>query len=197
VKHPPYHPLKGTRVVLDPISHADIETIRCWRNSPEVNRFFIWRGHISREQQEQWYRRVAKSGSDFFFVIRVAGRAVGLMEIKNIDWIKKQGEGGIFIAEESDRNSMVGIESLILISDFSFYELGLKKKTVRVLAENSRALRYNKSLGYREIGRQEIDTTDGPASVVLLELTEADYAGHAARIRRIIDVPPPDAANRA
>ena len=43
--------IKGKKVSLKLIQQEDIELIRNWRNSKDVNQFLIFRGHISKEQQ--------------------------------------------------------------------------------------------------------------------------------------------------
>ena len=178
--------LAGKHVELRSVREEDIERVRQWRNSPAINQYFIWRGHITPDGQQDWFRRISESENDYFFVIWCAGRPVGLTEIKNIDWVRSEGEGGTFIADEMDRNSHVSFESFVLLSDFVFYRLGLRTRTARVLTANRRALRYNLGLGYREVRRELIQTPAGEMEVAFLELTEADYRAQARKIKRLI-----------
>lgn len=48
---------------LRPLAHADIETLRRWRNDPALGRFLTPIPEITPEQQEQWYARYKADGS--------------------------------------------------------------------------------------------------------------------------------------
>ena len=50
--------IKGNKVSLKLIQQEDIELICKWRNSKDVNQFFIFRGYISKEQQKKWFEKI-------------------------------------------------------------------------------------------------------------------------------------------
>ena len=178
--------IKGNKVSLKLIQKEDIDLIRKWRNSKDVNQFFIFRGHISKEQQEKWFEKVSTSGRDYFFLIIVEGEPIGLTEIKNIDWDRREGETGIFIAKDEYKNTLVSFEASYLSGRHFFETLNLLKNKIEVLESNERALRYNKRLGFKEVGNRE-ETIDGKVcKVVLLEMSQNEYDKRAEKRERLL-----------
>lgn len=167
--------IKGKRVSLKLIQQEDIELIRNWCNSEDVNQFFIFPGYISKEQQKKWFEKVLTSGRDYFFLIIVDGEPIGLTEIKNIDWDRREGETGIFIAKDEYKKDLVSFEASYLIGKHFFETLNLRKAKIEILESNKRALRYNKALGFKEVGKRE-ETIDGEIyKVILLEISQNEY----------------------
>ena len=167
--------IKGNKVSLKLIQKEDIELIRKWYNSKDVNQFFIFREHISKEQQEKWFEKVSTSGRDYFFLIIVDGEPIGLTEIKNIDWDRREGGTGIFIAKDEYKNALVSFEASYLLGRHFFETLNLLKAKIEILESNKRALRYNKTLGFKEFGQREETIDGGICKVVLLSIDQNGY----------------------
>ena len=167
--------IEGKRVSLKLIQQEDIELIRNWCNPEDVNQFFILPGYISKEQQKKWFEKVLTSGRDYFFLIIVDGEPIGLAEIKNIDWDRREGETGIFIAKDEYKNNLFSFEASYLIGKHFFETLNMRKAKIEILDSNKRALRYNKALGFKEVGKRE-ETIDGEiCKVILLEISQNEY----------------------
>ena len=167
--------IKGKNVSLKLIQQEDIELIRNWRNSKDVSQHFIFRGHISKEQQKKWFEKKSTSGKDYYFLIVVDTEPIGLVFTKNIDWDRREGETGIFIAKKDFRNSLVSFEASYLLGRHFFETLNLLKAKIEILESNERALRYNKALGFKEFGQRE-ETIDGEiCKVVLLSIDQNEY----------------------
>ena len=181
--------LTGRKVILKSIQLEDIELIRNWRNSKYVNEFFIFRGHISKERQKNWFEEVSTSGMDYYFLILVGSKPIGVTEVKKINWDLREGEAGIFIGEKGYRNSLHAFEAVVLRNNFSFYELNLIKIRAQVLENNTRALRFSQCFGYKEIGKKKVTINNRIHSAVLLELTKYDYENTIALKRAEIIKP--------
>lgn len=143
-------------VTLRPLTHDKIELVRKWRNDPKISQYMEFRGVITPEMQEKWFERISKSGSDFYFLMVVDGKEIGLINVKDVDWDKKTGETGIFIWDDDYLNSDYAIRFIIAIHDFSFEELGLESLHGHTLSNNKRANRLNKAIGYDVLPSQEI-----------------------------------------
>ena len=167
--------IKGKKVSLKLIQQEDIELIRQWRNSKEINQFFIFRGHISKAQQEKWFHKISTSGRDYYFLIVVDNRPVGLVYTKDIDWERREAETGMFIADKNYRNSLVSFEASYLNGRHFFHNLNLLKNKAQTLECNTAAMRYNKWLGFREVGEKEVDIDGKPHKIVLFEFTRKDH----------------------
>ena len=143
--------IEGKNVTLKLIQYEDIELIRKWRNSENVNKYFApsRRNYISKKQQETWFHKVSNSGRDYFFLIIVKNEPIGVIEIKNINWDLREGESGLWIAKEEYRNSLISFEASYLLGRHIYCTLNLLKNKIEVLGSNKRALRYNESLGFK------------------------------------------------
>lgn len=140
--------IKGKIVNLRLVEKSDIEMIRKWRNSPEVNQYFSNKDQISQYQQEQWFDKISRDNTWFCFVIEFENEPVGIAEIKNIDFRNGTAEFGIYIAVEKLRNSLIPIEPGYLILGYCFDYLNLRKIVGQILSDNTRSMRYSKGMGF-------------------------------------------------
>lgn len=140
----PYPTIEAFGLILRRVRHADIEMLRQWRNSEAVNQWLVFRGHITQEMQETWFSKL-KPDQQYYYVVESNGRKLGLVNIKNVE--NGSGEGGIFIADESDQDHGVGLRAMLAMYDFGFLTLGLKEITAHILSTNKRAVRVNQAIG--------------------------------------------------
>ena len=178
--------LHGRIVVLEPVCRDHLELLRNWRNSPDVSRHFIYRDLISSKQQEEWYRNVSESGTGFYWIIMVGERAVGLTDVKNIEWHRKTGESGIFIAIPEYRNLIVPLDSIVTRVDYCFNELPLVRLTGQILAHNSKALALSCLVGFIEVGESNQEIRGERVTVKHVELTKAAYSKRRDELQRIV-----------
>ncbi len=136
------------RLTLD-----DIELVRNWRNSKQVNQYMEFRNFITPEMQLAWFHSI-NNNQNLYFIFEYKGEKIGVFNGKDIDWEKGTMETGIFIAEEKYTNT-----ELPLLAVLSFGELGLRvfsmNSYAHMLKSNKRAIRYNKLLGFELCEGQE------------------------------------------
>jgi len=128
--------------------------VRNWRNHPDVQKFMHYKEYITPEMQQSWFERISERG-DLYFIINYESKDIGLANVKNIDEGKREGEGGIFIAESGFLNSHVPFRASLCLNDFVFGPLNFRRSYAHILDDNKRAIRYNKAIGYKptdEIG---------------------------------------------
>ena len=178
--------IKGKNVSLKLIQQEVIELIRNWRNSKDVNQFFIFRGYISKAQQKKWFEKISTSGKDYYFLIVVDTEPIGLIFTKDIDWNLREGETGIFITKKEYRNSLVSFEASYLHGRHFYEKLNLIKEKIQVLESNKRALRYNKKVGFKEVGEREVEIDGEICKVVLFEKTRNDWDKRAKKREQLL-----------
>lgn len=178
--------LKNKNVLLKPISINDIEQIRIWRNSKEINKYFIFRGKISKSDQIKWFRKISNSNNDFYFSIFYDKKLIGLTEIKKINWSKMTGNAGIFIIPEY-QNGLISFKTSLLLYDFSYNKLNLSKIEIEVLEDNKRALKYNKFFGYEEYGKKTVEINNNKKTVLLLKLDRGKYLRKKSKLSNILN----------
>ena len=141
-------------ITLKQIASKDLELVRQWRNSTEVNQFMEYREYITPEMQEQWFQKI-NNEHNLYFLITVHVRAIGLIYGADIDWKKNiVGNAGIFIANDEDRENRYALEASILINDWAF-AIGIETIFIKILRDNRRAIMYNKILGYQLMKAQD------------------------------------------
>jgi RimJ/RimL family protein N-acetyltransferase len=168
--------LQGYGLTLRQLQHEDIEKVRQWRNDPRVSVYMAFRGQISEEQQEVWFRSIDNE-ENHFFIIDLAGGPVGLCELKKIDRAAGSAEGGIFVHDEKFRNSPYCAAAVLLLNEHGFGQLGLERIYAQILDNNTRAIRFNKMLGY-----ELLEPTDSGKSIYFL--TKEAFRTASSNIRR-------------
>lgn len=135
-------------ITLKPLTHDKIELVRQWRNSPKIQQFMEYRQEITQEMQERWFEKISTSGRDFFFIMVFEDKEVGLINIKDVDFEKKEGEPGIFIWDDEFLNGGASFRASLARNDYAWDVLKLERLVSHVLSDNKRAIRYNKMQGF-------------------------------------------------
>jgi len=95
---------------------------------------------------------------NYYFVIEFEGKKVGLINAKDYKPEMGFGEGGIFIGDQAYEHSFAAVYASLCLLNFVYYMLGtIEKSRIRILKSNTRAIQYNKLLGYEWI----CDSEDG------------------------------------
>lgn len=140
--------LKKYDVILTRLTHNKIEMVRNWRNDPKIVAFMEYKEYITAEMQQNWFRKI-NNEHNYYFIIEFEGKEIGLINIRDINYEKGEGEGGIFIYDDEYLNSDVSFRATLCQLDFCFETLGLKKTIAHILSYNKRAIQYNKFLGFK------------------------------------------------
>lgn len=154
-------------VKLERLTADKIELVRNWRNDPKISQYMEFRDHITAEMQKKWFASVDNE-NNYYFIINYKGQDVGLTNVKDVDFGKKTGEGGIFIYENSLLNSDIPFRVIFALNDFCFDELGLETMVAHIMDDNQRAIDFNLVLGYKKA-----PDSKGPKSTYFLN--KVDY----------------------
>lgn len=139
--------LENANVLLRKITESDIEMVRCWRNDVKISQYMSFRDYITPEMQQQWFEKI-NNKYNYFFIINIDNKDIGMTELKNIDYEKNIAEAGIFIYDDLYLNGIYSYIATYILFDFGFNNLGLKTIVSHVLENNKRAIKFNKSLGF-------------------------------------------------
>lgn len=140
----------GKHVSIRQISHEDTNNIVRWRNHPNVLKNFIDQQQITFESHEKWLATKVFTGEVIQFIIRdnETQKDIGSVFIRDIDMNHRHGEFGIFIGEDDFRGKGRGTEACQLICKYAFDKIGLERIYLRVLANNSGAIRSYQKVGF-------------------------------------------------
>ncbi|MDE6255527.1 MAG: GNAT family N-acetyltransferase [Muribaculaceae bacterium] len=154
MKNQEYFEIEAYEVVLKRLTHDKIELVRNWRNHPKISRYMEYREEITPEMQEAWFLKINNS-NNFYFLITKDDKEIGLINVRDIDYEKGEGEPGIFIWDDDYINTPVSVMATLALTDFCFEELKLKRLIAHVLKDNMRAIKFNKAIGYKLTSGQE------------------------------------------
>jgi RimJ/RimL family protein N-acetyltransferase len=111
---------------------------------------------MSEQAADEWFERVSGDASRVWYVIvedgrdRVVGEA-GLLRLTP-EW--RTTDMTIIVGEPDERGKGYGTEAGRLLLDLAFNYLGLHRVAIGVVGFNKRALKFWRSLGFREEGVQ-------------------------------------------
>jgi len=136
------------------LKEEDIEMVRQWRNAPHIVSTMEYRDYITPEMQKAWFKSVSNL-QNFYFVIVYQGEKMGVINAKNIDWTSHQLESGIFIPDQKYVSTFVPAIVSIMLTEMFFRIFGWDECYAHVLKTNTRAIQFNKTLGYLLCENQE------------------------------------------
>jgi len=137
-------------IVLKPLCYEDIEMVRKWRNSPQINRYALKREYISKKQQQEWFKNLDR---DEYFIIQAKQESIGLI------WFNHKNElieTGFYIYEQSRQNSLLPYKVVTMFHDYLFNTKQFKSITCKIQKDNKRAIRFNGSLGYKKQSENDV-----------------------------------------
>lgn len=144
-------------VLLRPLSHDDIESLRVWRNDMQATRFLRQIGYITPEMQEKWYQSYLNNPNEFTFAIvetAELNRIVGSVSIYDISG--RQAEfGRIQIGDKAAHGKGIGRISMVMALAVGFDKLGLQKITGCVHQKNIAAHSNDMKIGFKITGKQD------------------------------------------
>ncbi|PKM50473.1 MAG: hypothetical protein CVV02_11070 [Firmicutes bacterium HGW-Firmicutes-7] len=154
--------LKDQALTLRPITAYDIETVRLWRNSDHIRKWFINDKIITQEEQRKWYESYLKSDNEIIFIIeesKLFHQPIGVISLYNIDRKLLQAEfGRMFIGLDIARGKGYGPQATKMICSFGFKYFKLNKIYLNVLKNNKSAIHAYKKIGFQQV--KEIHEND-------------------------------------
>ncbi|HUY62362.1 MAG TPA: GNAT family protein [Candidatus Paceibacterota bacterium] len=150
--------LEGRRAYLRPPQESDIPLLLRWFNDPGVRKF-LGRLYPMTEAQEKKFimRTFDEARNNLVFIIVLKGasperdRPIGTMGLHQIEWHNGVATTGAAIGEKSCWEKGYGTEAKMLMLEYAFNALNLRKIYSRVLATNHRSNAYSKKCGYTHV----------------------------------------------
>jgi RimJ/RimL family protein N-acetyltransferase len=162
-------------IILRRIRLEDIELVRQWRNSPQINQFMEYREQITPEMQIEWFRSV-NNYENFYYIIEYQGEKIGLINSSHIEWDTVSSEGGIFLWDEKYYETFVPVWASLCLLETSYFILGAGRSVIKTLRDNERAKKLNTHLGYElQEGQEEVHNQ-------VYVMTAASFRLHAPKL---------------
>ncbi|MEX2046186.1 MAG: GNAT family protein [Chloroflexota bacterium] len=169
--------LHGDHVTLRPADDSDPPRFVPWFADMEVTRYLGRRMAVALYYEVEMLKKLGESDQDVWWVIEVAGEAIGATGIHAIDWINSHGTTGIVIGAKGQWGKGYATEAMHLRTRYAFRDLNLHKLMTEVFVGNVASRRALEKNGYRGIGtsRDHFFTLGRWHDVWLAEVLREDW----------------------
>lgn len=169
--------LEGKKVILRPLDkEKDLEKCLRWINDPEVRQFISAFLPRNKKQEEEWFDRDDKDGVRLAIETKKGG-FIGTISIGGIDYRHGIGEVGIIIGEKDYWNRSYGTNAAMILINYAFNVLNLRKVKWRALEFNKRSINCAKKCGHKLEGvlKKEIFANGKYVDMVCLAVFKEDF----------------------
>src|SRR5215204_1093796 len=149
-------PLRGERVSLRPIERSDLAQLAELLEDPDVAAL-AGEGPVvlaSLAEWEAWFQqRAANPPKDSIsFAVESEGELIGQAGLHRVDHFNQRCDLGIALGKNYWGRGL-GQEATRLLVDYAFTYLNMNRVSLRVLADDARAVGAYRKAGFREEGR--------------------------------------------
>jgi RimJ/RimL family protein N-acetyltransferase len=150
--------LIGKSIILRPLKRTDINKTLVWRNDIEmIRQAQLVRFPKTEDMEQNWYDLALTDISNrniYFGIDEIeSGEFVGIIQITEIDWISGTGVWGFIIGEKENRGKGYSKEAPVLLFDYAFNFLNLRKIYGYPVDFNKATLKMHEKIGnFKEEG---------------------------------------------
>ena len=143
----------GPRVRFRRAERSDLPTFTTWLNDPEVRAGISMFLPMGMDEEAAWYQKMLeRPQEERIFAVDITDgdgwRLIGSTSFFSFDWRNRSAEFGIMIGEKDCWNQGYGTEISKMMLQHAFETLNLHRVTLRVFADNPRAIRTYEKAGY-------------------------------------------------
>ena len=146
------HFLVGERIYMRHIERDDLDRSRRWINDPEVRRYLGRTFPVDSISQESWHenrdRGAYPTDLVFAIILKDGDRHIGNMGLHGINWVNRFATTGTLIGEKDCWGKGYAPEAKMLLLDYAFNSLGMRRIESVVLSPNKQSLRALEKCGY-------------------------------------------------
>jgi len=161
------------------VDSADSETVRAWRNAPDVRAAMYTRHEISADEHESWWDRHVSDPARHMFIAALDGVMLGVV---SVSWPPgaKHASWAFYAAPDAPRGAGRRMEALAL--ELAFGAMGVETLDCEVRVENVRVIALHERFGFAPAGEITRQTPEGPVIAVRLILTSQSWAARRAGV---------------
>jgi len=143
--------LEAKRVYLRPLTKKDIFFLQRWINDEEVRQYLNRYLPAMETEEEEWLEHIHKNRKChvvLMICLAEGDKPIGTMGIHRINHKDGVASTGAMIGEKSCWGKGYGTEAKMILLNYAFNTLNLRKVCSSVFAFNGRSQKYNKKCGY-------------------------------------------------
>ena len=172
--------LEGKGILLRPLEKLDLADLNEWRNDYSIFKN-LGGGFqpLSIDQQALWMdNMIDLTSNNKRFMITKNNNSIGVVGLYNINYINRNCEFGIYIGNKSYHGKGIGKEATLLMINYAFQNLNMRKVKLLVNDDNFAHKMYEK-LGFRNVGFYENERyVNGKyLNVYIMELLYEQFKG--------------------
>jgi RimJ/RimL family protein N-acetyltransferase len=170
----------GKRIAFRPNNKSDATLLYKWINDPEITQFLKINVPKSLQEEEKWIEGHAgrKPGEIILGIVLLeTGQLIGTMGLHKISFVNGTAVTGSIIGEKQYWNKGYGTEAKMLLLDYAFNSLGLRKVCSSFLAFNDRSKHCLENCGYVPEGvlPQQIFRNGGYVDEILMAVYKENF----------------------
>lgn len=128
------------------VREDDLERIMDWRMRPEITDNMRTHPVLTLEKQKAWFEKISRENTQYHWVIWIDGVPIGVINIQEVDWKKKNCSTGIYIAEKSYGGPGLFFELHWNLFDLVFDTMQFEDIHAEALNFNKTAVMLNKRM---------------------------------------------------
>ncbi|MEX1014852.1 MAG: GNAT family protein [Candidatus Paceibacterota bacterium] len=170
--------LKGSRINLRPVLESDIPLLLRWINDPEVTQYLSAYLPMMEEDEREWFNSLSsKKPYDIVLTIMVDCNPIGVIGIHNVSLKDRTATTGALIGEKDCWGKGYGTEAKMILLNYAFNTLNLRKINSSVFEFNERSYAYSIKCGYKEEGvrKQQLFRNGKYWDEILLTVFKEDW----------------------
>lgn len=145
----------GKRIYLRALAKQDAPLLTLWINDPEITQYLKAAYPMTVEDEEKYIESMRDhKGKEVSFgiVLKESDELIGVMSLHRIDHRNGLATTGSFIGRKDMWGKGIGTEAKILVLEYAFNILNLRKICSVVYDFNGRSKRCLEKCGYKEEG---------------------------------------------
>ncbi|WP_407330818.1 UDP-4-amino-4,6-dideoxy-N-acetyl-beta-L-altrosamine N-acetyltransferase [Enterovibrio sp. 27052020O] len=179
-------PCDNPKTTLRPMTEADLDMVREWRNAPAVREKMFTTHEINPDEHRRWFQQVKSDSRSCFYIAQIDQHDYAMVSFTNINRQHHTAEWGFYKAPAAPAG--VGLRMLHAALNIAFNALQLQTVTSRVLTINDNVLHLHRKLGFVQVGQQashSVSLTDA-VPYINFQLTKKHWQHRESCIRQQI-----------
>jgi UDP-4-amino-4,6-dideoxy-N-acetyl-beta-L-altrosamine N-acetyltransferase len=153
-----------------------LESIRRWRNNPNIRKWMFNDREISREEHFKFIESLKNTDNKFYYLVKKSNTYIGVVSLTHIDYNNRNAYFGMYVNPENKvpkAGTLLGRAILTL----AFTIANLHTLKLKVLENNIRAIKLYKKLGFEKEGilKEFIFRDNKWLDVIIMGMTEDEY----------------------
>jgi RimJ/RimL family protein N-acetyltransferase len=148
--------LVGKKLFMRPIMPQDLPYFVKWINDKETLEMLSAYLPVTIKEEAEWIESLSnKNHTDIqLAIVTTDGNLIGSMGIHKIDWKNRTASTGAFIGDKNYWGKGYGTEAKMLLLNYAFNTLNLRKIYSSAIEYNKRSIAYQMKCGYKIEGRR-------------------------------------------